>query len=52
LQVSSSEAWLQGLVVIHVGASSIFTLAYGAHLVISARLARAQRPGAAIREVA
>ena len=52
LQVSSSEAWLQGLVVIHVVASSIFTLAYGAHLVISARLARRQQIGAAIREVA
>lgn len=52
LQVSSSEGWLRGLVVIHVTASSIFTVAYGVHLVISARLAQAQRPAAAIREVA
>ena len=52
LQVSSSEGWLQALVVIHVTASTIFTVAYAVHLVISARLARAQRPGAAIREVA
>ena len=52
LQVSWSEAWLQTLVVLHVGAGVIFTVAYVTHLAISARLARRQRTGAAIREVA
>jgi hypothetical protein len=52
LQVSWSEAWLKALVVIHVGAGTIFSVAYGAHLVISARLVRAQRSGTPIREVA
>jgi hypothetical protein len=51
LQVSRSEAWLQALVVVHVGAGVLFTVTYGAHLVISLALAR--RPaGAPIREVA
>jgi hypothetical protein len=51
LQVSWSEAWLRALVVTHVGAGVLFTVTYGAHLVISLALAR--RPaGAAIREVA
>jgi hypothetical protein len=52
LQVSWSEWWLQALVVLHVVAGAIFTVAYGAHLVISATLARRQQAGAAIREVA
>jgi hypothetical protein len=52
LQVSSSEEWLQALVVLHVGAGGVFSVTYGAHLVISARLARAQQTGAGIREVA
>ena len=52
LQVSWSEAWLNALVVLHVGAGAIFSVVYGAHLVISARLARRQPIGAAIREVA
>jgi hypothetical protein len=52
LQVSWSEAWLQALVVFHVAAGAIFTVAYAAHLVISATLARRQQTGAAIREVA
>jgi len=52
LQVSSSQLWLQALVVLHVVAGATFTVAYGAHLVISAALARRQQAGAAIREVA
>lgn len=52
LQVSWSEAWLKTLVVLHVGAGTIFSVAYAAHLVISTRLVRMQRTGAAIREVA
>jgi hypothetical protein len=52
LQVSWSEAWLQALVFLHVGAGAIFTVAYGAHVVISAALVRVQKTGAAIREVA
>jgi hypothetical protein len=52
LQVSWSEAWLQALVVVHVAAGAIFTVAYGAHVVISVALARRQQTGAAIREVA
>lgn len=51
LQVSANEAWLQALVVLHVGSGAIFSLAYAIHLVISARLART-RPMSAIREVA
>lgn len=50
LQVSSSDGWLQALVVLHVASGAIFTAAYAVHLVITARLARA-RP-IAIREVA
>ena len=52
LQVSWSEAWLQALVVLHVVAGAIFTVAYG----VTSRHQRHARPpaaaGAAIREVA
>ena len=51
LQVSSSEGWLQALVVLHVTSGAIFSSSYAIHLVISARLART-RPISAIREVA
>ena len=51
LQVSSSEAWLQALVVVHVTSGAVFSFVYATHLVISARLAR-YRPLPAIREVA
>ena len=51
LQVSSSEQWLQALVVVHVASGTLFAVVYGAHLVISARLARV-RQGTEIREVA
>ena len=51
LQVSSNEAWLQALVVLHVASGAIFSVAYAIHLVISARLART-RPIPAVREVA
>ena len=51
LQVSSSEGWLQALVVVHVTSGTVFSIVYAAHLVISARLARI-RPVSAVREVA
>lgn len=50
LQVTSSEPWLQGLVVLHVASGGVFAVAYGIHLVISAQLTRRQE--SAIREVA
>jgi hypothetical protein len=51
LQVSWSEAWLQALVVFHLGAGILFTVAYAAHLLISLSIAR--RPArTTIREVA
>jgi hypothetical protein len=52
LQVVTSEAWLQALVVLHVAAGTVFTVSYGIHLLISVRLARAVRPEAAMRGVA
>lgn len=51
LQVASSEAWLQPLVLVHVASGAVFSVAYAVHLVISTRLARV-RPESAIREVA
>jgi hypothetical protein len=51
LQVTSNERWLQALVIVHIGSGTVFSLAYAAHLVISARLAR-KRLDNAIREVA
>lgn len=51
LQVTANEQWLQALVGVHVASSTVFTLVYAAHLVISARLARV-RTDAPIREVA
>jgi hypothetical protein len=40
LQVSSSQAWLQAMVVVHIASGAVFAIVYVAHLVISARLAR------------
>ncbi len=51
LQVSSSEGWLQALVVVHVASGAVFSIVYAAHLVITARLARL-RPLPAIGEAA
>jgi hypothetical protein len=51
LQVATSEVWLQALVVLHVASSTVFTLAYGSHLVISYKLVRRQER-AVIQEVA
>jgi hypothetical protein len=51
LQVNSTEAWLRTLVVLHVGSGTVFSIAYTAHLVVSARLAR-DRSDTAIREIA
>lgn len=42
LQIAASESWLQALVALHVASGALFTLAYGAHLVITVRLARAR----------
>lgn len=42
LQIASSEAWLQALVTLHVASGALFTVVYGAHLVIALRLARAR----------
>ncbi len=50
LQVSSSEGWLQALVVVHVTSGAVFAIAYTAHLVVSAKLARI-RPYPAARQV-
>lgn len=50
LQIASNEWALQALVVMHVASGVLFSLVYGAHLVLSVRLAR--RPDSAIREVA
>jgi len=40
LQVSSSEAWLQTMIVVHVASGAVFAIVYVAHLVISAKLGR------------
>ena len=51
LQVATADAWLRGLVILHVASGVVFTLTYGIHLAISVRLVR--RPAAAaIQEVA
>ena len=49
LQVVTAEGWLEALVVVHVAAGVVFSVAYVAHLVISVRLARTW---AGMREVA
>ncbi len=51
LQVSSSDGWLQALVVVHVASGAVFSIVYAAHLVITARLARL-RPLPAISQAA
>jgi hypothetical protein len=42
LQIAVSEGALQALVALHVASGALFTLVYGAHLVITVRLARAR----------
>jgi hypothetical protein len=51
LQVSTNEAWLQALVVLHVASGAVFSVAYTLHLVIGTRLSRS-RQNVPIREVA
>ena len=51
LQVSSSERWLQGLVILHIASGALFSAAYASHLVISATLAR-RRTAPVLSEVA
>lgn len=45
LQVASSVAWLDTLVVVHIGTSIVFVVGYGAHLVIGWRLLWAANTG-------
>lgn len=53
LQIAASESWLQALVALHAASGAIFTLVYGAHLVITIRLARLrERPEPVAYEVA
>ncbi|MBI4484392.1 MAG: hypothetical protein HY655_00135 [Acidobacteria bacterium] len=53
LQIASSGLWLQAFVAAHVASGAVFTLAYGAHLLITFRLARArERQGSVAFEVA
>lgn len=52
LQIASSEAWLQALVIVHVASGTLFTVVYGAHLVVSVRLARTRQPEPVALEVA
>lgn len=52
LQIASSEAWLQALVIVHVASGTLFTVVYGAHLVVSVRLARTRQPEPVAFEVA
>ena len=40
LQVSSSETWLQAMLVLHLASGTVFAIVYAVHLVISAKLAR------------
>jgi hypothetical protein len=51
LQVATAEAWLRGLVIVHVASGAVFTLTYGIHLLISFRLVR-RSATAAMQEVA
>ena len=43
LQTSAREAWLQAFVVLHVTSGAAFAVAYGAHLLITVRLARSRQ---------
>lgn len=42
LQVVTAAAWLSPLIAVHVASGAVFSVVYGAHLVISVRMARAQ----------
>ena len=52
LQVTADERWLRGLVIVHVGSGTLFSVTYVSHLVISARLARRRPAASRIRDVA
>lgn len=43
LQVSTSEVWLRTYVALHVTSGALFSIAYGAHLIINARIVRASQ---------
>jgi hypothetical protein len=51
LQISTNERWLQVLVIVHLSSGVVFSVAYAAHLLIAAAMARKQ-PRAALSEVA
>ena len=51
LQVSSSERWLQALVILHIASGALFSVVYTTHLVISATLGR-KRAASTLLEVA
>lgn len=51
LQVSSSEVWLRTYVALHVTSGVLFSIAYGAHLIINTRIVRAS-PRTAMNGVA
>jgi hypothetical protein len=51
LQVTTSEMWLQALVIAHVASGALFTVTYPTHLIVSAALARS-RESAGVVEVA
>ena len=52
LQVAMDEALRTALVWLHVGSGAVFTLSYGVHLVVSARLARKRPARSLVPEVA
>lgn len=42
LQVVTADAWLRALIALHVASGTVFSVVYGAHLIISVQLARVQ----------
>jgi len=42
LQVVTADAWLRALIALHVASGTVFSVVYGAHLIISVRIARVQ----------
>ena len=52
LQVTASESFLRALVIVHVGAGTLFSVVYSVHLLISWRLGRRARRVHALAGVA
>lgn len=42
LQVVTPDVWLRALIALHVASGTVFSVVYGAHLIISVRIARVQ----------